>query len=408
MKKILIGVTGSIAAYKVAELVRQLKKSGQQVRVVMTRSATEIIPPMTLQVLSQQSVRVDLFDHEAEAKIDHIALARWADCVLIVPATANFMAKMCCGLADDLLSTLCLATDAPIVIVPAMNRLMWLNPATQANVQILRQRGVQLISPSAGEQACGEMGVGRMAEPEEIVAWLAEADFAADEPNISETDKQTQPLTGKRLLITAGPTIERIDPVRFISNDSSGKMGYALAQAARDLGAAVTLVSGKTALPRPRQVSYIGVESAQNMYDAVMDEVGEADWFIATAAVADYRVATPATQKMKKQGDDGLTLTLVQNPDILQSVCALANKPFCIGFAAETENLIAHAKAKRARKGADLMVANDVSNSALGFNSDDNAAVLLGEDFERTFTARPKSVLARELLLAAWQFSQLD
>ncbi len=392
MKKILIGVTGSIAAYKAAELVRLLKKRGDDVRVVMTASATEIIAPMTLQILSQHAVRVDLFDHEAEEKIDHIALARWADYIVIAPATANFMAKMACGLADDLLSTLVLASDAPIAIAPAMNRLMWDNPATQMNLQTLLQRGFKLIEPASGEQACGEVGTGRLAEPQAIVEWL---DKAAQSNDL---------LAGKRLVITAGPTIERIDPVRFISNDSSGKMGYALAEAARDFGATVTLVSGKTALPAPAGMQVVKVESAQDMLQAVMHHIDNADVFIATAAVSDYAVKTPAKQKMKKQGDAGLTLELVQNPDILHSVCQLENKPLCIGFAAETEHLIEHAKAKRLRKGADFIVANDVSAAGIGFNSDNNAATLIGEGVETAFDAMPKRQLAEALLRAIANF----
>ncbi len=389
MKKILIGVTGSIAAYKIAELVRLLKKENAEVRVVMTQSATEIITPMTLQVLSQNAVRVDLFSHEDEEKIDHIALARWADQIIIAPATANMLAKMAVGLADDLLSTICLATDVPIAVAPAMNRLMWAHPATQKNVEILIARGVEMIAPEAGEQACGETGAGRMAEPENILNWLHEKD-----------DKNTLPLAGKRLLITAGPTLERIDPVRYITNDSSGKMGYALAEAGRDLGAAVTLITGKTALTPPTGIHVIAIQSAQQMYAAVMEDVDSCDWFIAAAAVSDYRVAEPAQQKMKKQGDKGLTLTLVQNPDILRAVCKRDNKPLCIGFAAETENVLELAKAKRLRKRADFIIANDVSNAAIGFNADDNAVTLIGEDVEKHFPVMPKKKLAKQLLLA--------
>ncbi len=391
MSNILIGISGSIAAYKCAELVRLLKKRGDNVRVVMTRSATEIITPMTLQVLSQQEVRVDLFNHEDEAKIDHIALARWPEQILIAPATANVMAKVAIGLADDLLTTICLATEAPVAFAPAMNRRMWENPATQVNVQALLARGFELIEPDAGEQACGEIGAGRMAEPQAIVDWLRHS-LAPRHDNL---------LHGKQLLITAGPTIERIDPVRFLSNDSSGKMGYALAAAAQQLGATVTLVAGKTALPAPEKVTLIAVESAQQMLDAVLAHAEAADWFIATAAVADYSVAEPAKQKIKKNGEAGLTLTLVQNPDILQRVCALTPKPFCIGFAAETDNVIEHAKAKRRRKGADLIVANDVSKAAIGFNSDDNAVTLIGENYQQVFAQMPKQRLAFALLKAA-------
>lgn len=390
MKKILIGVTGSIAAYKIAELVRLLKKADYEVRVVMTKSAKEIISPMTFQVLTGKEVRTDLFDHEQEAKIDHIALARWPEQILIAPATANFLAKTAHGLADDLLSTLCLATDRPIAVAPAMNRLMWENSATQSNLQLLLKRGYQLISPTAGEQACGETGIGRMAEPQAILQWL--------------TDSSTKPLAGKNLMITAGPTIERIDPVRFISNDSSGKMGYALAQQAQLLGAEVILVSGKTALSAPQNIRRIQVESAKEMLHAVLNHITDCDWFIATAAVSDYTPLQSAKQKLKKADASGLTLQLVQNPDILATVCALTNPPFTLGFAAETENVIEYAKQKRLKKGADLIAANDVSKQNIGFNSDDNAISLLGENYEQHFATLPKKLLAKQLLLACLEY----
>ncbi|PIE46237.1 MAG: bifunctional phosphopantothenoylcysteine decarboxylase/phosphopantothenate--cysteine ligase CoaBC [Gammaproteobacteria bacterium] len=392
MKKILLGITGSIAAYKCAELIRQLQKNDCDVRVIMTTSATLFITPMTLQTLSRHKVRVDLFSHEDEEKIDHISLARWADEIIIAPATANFMAKITIGLADDLLTTVCLASDCPKTIAPAMNRLMWENIATQTNYQILQTRGYHFIAPDSGEQACGETGVGRMAEPDYIVKQLCPT---------------TPPLLlGKTLIITAGPTIERIDPVRFISNDSSGKMGYALAEQAALLGANVLLVSGKTALPCPNKVKRIVVESAQQMLTAVLQEIDNADWFIAAAAVSDYTVDNPALQKLKKSDDKGLTLTLVQNPDILKTVCQRSPKPFCIGFAAETEQLIKYATAKRLRKGADLIVANDVSNSEIGFNSDNNAVTLIGEDFIRDFPQSDKTTLAKALLKSAFTYEQ--
>ncbi|PIE45341.1 MAG: bifunctional phosphopantothenoylcysteine decarboxylase/phosphopantothenate--cysteine ligase CoaBC [Gammaproteobacteria bacterium] len=392
MKKILVGVTGSIAAYKSAELIRLCKKAGYEVRVVMTAAATEIITPMTLQVLSQNEVRIDLFNHEDEAKIDHIALARWADQIVIAPATANTIAKIANGIADDLLSTLCLATDCPVAVAPAMNRLMWDNPIMQGNLKQLLNRGYQLINPEAGEQACGEVGIGRMAEPEHILAWMS--------------TKFPTPLAGRHIVITAGPTIERIDPVRYISNDSSGKMGYALAEKAIDLGAKVTLISGRVCLTAPTGVDLIGVESAREMLDAVISCIDKADWFIAAAAVADYTIDRPAGQKMKKSGDDALTLTLVQNPDILKTVCALPNKPFCLGFAAETQNVIAHATAKRQRKGADLIAANDVSDKHIGFNSDSNAITLIGNNYQQFFDVMQKSQLAEKLLLACLDYQQ--
>ncbi|PID67033.1 MAG: bifunctional phosphopantothenoylcysteine decarboxylase/phosphopantothenate--cysteine ligase CoaBC [Gammaproteobacteria bacterium] len=390
LKKILIGITGSIAAYKIADLTRLLKKSGHEVRVVMTKSATHIISPMTLQVLSHHEVRCDLFNHQDEAKIDHIALARWAEQIIIAPATAHFMAKLAHGLADDLLSTICLATDKPIAIAPAMNRLMWENSATQSNLSTLLARGFQLIEPEQGEQACGETGIGRMAEPQTIMAWLQQSD--------------SKPLLGEKMVITAGPTIERIDPVRFISNDSSGKMGYALAEKAQALGAKVTLITGKTALSSPSGVTRIAVESAREMLAAVMQHIEDADWFIATAAVADYRLETPSEQKIKKQDDNGLTLKLVQNPDILASVCALPNPPFTVGFAAESENVIANGKQKRLKKGADLIAANDIAQKNIGFNSEDNAVTLIGENFQQSFEKMPKKQLAERLLLTGLEF----
>ncbi len=389
MKKILIGTTGSIAAYKTAEIIRLLKKSHYEVRVVMTKSATEIITPMTLQVLSQNNVRTDLFNHEDEAKIDHISLARWPDIILLAPATANIMAKIAHGIADDLLSTICLATDKPIFIAPAMNHLMWKNIATQENLKTLEHRGFNFIAPTVGDQACGENGTGRMAEPQAIVESLL---------NLSTETKQI--LAGKTMVITAGPTIERIDPVRFISNDSSGKMGYALAQQAQQLGAKVILVSGKTALSAPLGVTLINIESAKEMLEQVMKHIGQADWFIASAAVSDYTVECPAEQKMKKTDNSGIQLNLVQNPDILASVCALKNKPFTIGFAAETEQVIAYATQKRIRKGADIIAANDVSNSAIGFNSDNNAITLIGDNFMKELECMPKGKIAKSMLIA--------
>lgn len=392
MQKILIGVTGSIAAYKVAELIRLLKKSNHQVRVVMTTAATQIITPMTLQVLSQYPVRTELFDHENEAKIDHIALARWPDKIIIAPATANFMAKAAAGIADDLLTTICLATDAPIAIAPAMNRLMWENSATQANLHTLRQRGYQLIAPDNGEQACGEVGIGRMVSPETLASYL------------STTINRV--LTDKHLVITAGPTIERIDPVPYLSNDSSGKMGYALATAAIKLGAKVTLISGKTTLTPPHGVNFINVESAQSMYDHVMHHIDKADWFIATAAVADYYVKNPSQQKLKKHNHDKLTLILEKNPDILASVCALPNRPFCLGFAAETEQVVKYAKQKRLKKGVDLIAANDVSDKCIGFNSNNNAITLIGDNYQQDFPMMDKQQLAMQLLVACLDYQK--
>ncbi|MPV86302.1 bifunctional phosphopantothenoylcysteine decarboxylase/phosphopantothenate--cysteine ligase CoaBC [Ostreibacterium oceani] len=389
MKKILIGVTGSIAAYKVAELIRLLTQSGHEVRVVMTASATQFITPLTLQVLSGHKVRTALFDIDQEGEIDHISLARWADCILIAPCTANFIAKLTTGMADDLLSTLCLATQSPITLAPAMNQAMWHHPVTQANINQLTQHGIQIIAPASGEQACGEIGPGRMAEPTDI---------------FNQIHQNHQPLLGKHLMITAGATIERIDPVRFLSNDSSGKMGLALAQAAYHMGAKVTLIAGKLHTPPPAYLNCITVESARDMLAAVMAQVDHADWFIATAAVADYGIDSPMPQKIKKQGDNNLTLTLSQNPDILQTVCQLKNAPFTVGFAAETEAVIDNARAKRLKKGADLICANDVSTRDMGFNSDDNAVTVIGEGWEKSLPKASKAQLAYDILLACIEY----
>lgn len=384
MQNILLGITGSIAAYKTPELVRQLKKTGADVRVVLTSAAAEIVSPMTLQVLSQHEVRQDLFSHEDEAKIDHISLARFADAVLIAPATANFLSKLAHGLCDDLLTTLCVATQAPIYLAPAMNQAMWANPIVQENVAKLKAHGVHFLGPDSGFQACGETGQGRMLAPEAIVAALCK-----------QTAKN-QPLKGKHILITAGATIERIDPVRYLTNDSSGKMGCALAKAAHDLGAQVTLVLGKVSVPPPADVHCVEALSADAMLEAVLTHVKTADWFIAAAAVADYKVAEVASQKIKKSGQ-GLTLSLIENPDILREVCALPDKPLTIGFAAETDALLENARSKRLRKGADFIVANPVG-AGKGFFQDDNEAVLISEQQEVVFEKMSKSALAYALL----------
>lgn len=393
IKKVLVGICGSIAAYKSAELVRLLKKRNIDVRVVMTTSATEFITPMTLQVLSQNDVRHDVFNHEDEAKIDHISLARWADVIVIAPATANTLAKIAHGMADDLLTTICLATNSPIVIAPAMNQAMWANAITQKNLDALTQHGMTVLSPDVGEQACGEVGAGRMPEPQSIVNALL--DMTADVAlTVSSLD-----LTGKRILITAGPTREAIDPVRFLSNHSSGKMGFAIADAAANAGADVTLVAGPVSLTLTHpNITRIDITSAQELHDVVHRHIDAQDWFIATAAVSDYRVEDVAEQKMKKQGDGGLTLHLVQNPDVLKSVCDLDNRPLCVGFAAETDNILAYAKSKRQRKGADLICVNDVSDSTIGFNSDENQLTVIGETFERVLPKMSKRELGIALL----------
>ncbi len=360
-KRILLGVTGGIAAYKSADLTRRLRDAGAEVRVVMTRAATEFITPLTMQALSGNPVHLHLLDPQAEAAMGHIELARWADGVLVAPASANFMAKLAHGLAGDLLSTLCLACDAPLALAPAMNRLMWANPATQHNRQLLEQRGVQLFGPAVGEQACGEVGEGRMVEPQQLVEMTAGL-FA------------TGSLSGLKVVVNAGPTREAIDPVRFISNRSSGKMGYAIAAAAAEAGATVTLVSGPVALPAPPRVARIDVESAAQMYEAVLANMPGCDIFIGAAAVADYRPQQPAQHKIKKTQAE-LSLALERTPDILASVAALPNAPFTVGFAAETEDLESHARAKLVAKALDMVAANQVGQG-MGFDSDENALTL--------------------------------
>jgi phosphopantothenoylcysteine decarboxylase/phosphopantothenate--cysteine ligase len=382
-KRILLGVTGGIAAYKACELTRRLRDAGAEVRVVMTRSATEFVTPLTFQALSGQKVRTALFDPEAEAGMDHIALARWADAILVAPATADFLARLAHGQADDLLSTLCLASRAPLCVAPAMNQAMWANPATRANVQTLTERGVRLLGPGAGSQACGETGEGRMLEVPELVAGL-EAVFA------------TGTLVGLHVLVTAGPTREPLDPVRYLSNRSSGKMGYAVARAAREAGARVTLVTGPTALAVPEGVEAVQVETAHEMLEAVMARTGAADVFVAAAAVADYRAASVQDHKIKKQAEH-LSLTLARNPDILATVAALPGGPFTVGFAAETRDLERNARTKLMKKGLDLIAANDVSNGQ-GFDVDENALTLLWPGGGTTLERQPKERLARQLV----------
>lgn len=383
-KRILLGVTGGISAYKSAELVRHLRSAGAEVRAVMTQAAGEFITPLTLQALSGHPVQQHLLDPASEAGMGHITLARWADVVLIAPASADFMAKLAHGLADDLLSTLCLATAAPLALAPAMNQQMWFNPATQANKQILEGRGVRLFGPAEGAQACGEVGPGRMLEPARITE-LTAGIFTAGS------------LSGARVLVSAGPTREEIDPVRYISNRSSGKMGYALAAAACEAGARVTLISGPTALPAPERVERIDVVSAQEMHEAVLARALHSDIFIAAAAVADFHPAESAAQKIKKPRDK-FALSLVRNPDILEDVAALLHAPFTVGFAAETENLELNAQAKRAAKKLDMIAANWVNQPGLGFDSDENELRLFWEGGGNLLTRAPKERLARELI----------
>ncbi|MGL4473761.1 MAG: bifunctional phosphopantothenoylcysteine decarboxylase/phosphopantothenate--cysteine ligase CoaBC [Shewanella sp.] len=383
-KKILLGIGGGIAAYKSADLVRRLKERGAEVRVVMSQGAKEFITPLTLQALSGHPVASDLLDPAAEAAMGHIELARWADLMIIAPATANLIARFNAGMADELITTCVLATSAPIALCPAMNQRMYINAATQANLSNLRQRGIHLWGPASGSQACGEIGPGRMLEPLEI-AKRAEAFFAP------------QLLAGQKIMITAGPTREAIDPVRYISNHSSGKMGYALAQAAQAMGADVTLVSGPTQLATPSGVTRINVESADDMLSAVMADIAKQTIFIGCAAVADYRVADIATQKVKKSSST-MTLALVRNPDILASVAALDNKPFCVGFAAETQDVEHYAKGKLTAKRLDMIAANDVSVAGLGFNADSNALQVIWPTGQQALPATDKLTLAQQLL----------
>lgn len=383
-RRILLGVTGGIAAYKSAELVRRLRERGAEVQVVMTAAATAFITPLTLQALSGRAVRTGLMDPQAEAAMSHIELARWADCILIAPASADFIARLAHGLADDLLSTVCLASEAPLVVAPAMNRVMWQHPATQANCATLAARGVRLLGPAAGEQACGEVGAGRMLEPMALVEALKVTPPAVD-------------LRGLTVLVTAGPTREPLDPVRFLTNRSSGKMGYAVAEAARDAGADVILVSGPVHLPAPAGVICMRVETAEAMRAAVLQHIAAADLFIATAAVADYRPAVRAADKIKKNGEP-LTLSLEPTPDILAEVAARPERPFTVGFAAETERLAAYAEAKRRRKNIDMIAANQVDDRGLGFDSDDNALTVFWEGGSLALPRQPKRALASALL----------
>lgn len=384
-KRLLLGVTGGIAAYKSAELARRLREAGAEVRVVMTRAATEFITPLTMQAVSGQPVHLHLLDPTAESAMSHIDLARWPDAIVIAPASADFLAKLAHGRADDLLSTLCLATAAPVIVAPAMNQQMWHNAATQANVEILHTRGIAVWGPAEGEQACGDVGPGRMLEPPDLVARAA-ALF------------ETGTLAGRHVLITAGPTQEPLDPVRYISNRSSGKMGYAVAQAALDAGARVTLITGPTALTPPSRAQVVRVATAQAMYDAVHAHASKADIFIGVAAVADYRAAEVAPQKIKK-GADTLTLVLQKNPDILTSVAALTPRPYTVGFAAETGDVERLAREKLLAKGADLVAANEVG-ADLGFDTEDNALLLVDRQGTLSLPMQPKPKLARQLIQA--------
>jgi phosphopantothenoylcysteine decarboxylase/phosphopantothenate--cysteine ligase len=404
--RILLGVTGGIAAYKSADLVRRLREAGADVQVAMTPAATAFVAPLTFQAVSGRPVRTELLDVNAEAGMGHIELARWANLILIAPATADFLARLAHGMADDLLSTLCLATDQPIAVAPAMNRLMWQNAATQDNCRLLARRGVKIWGPGTGEQACGEIGAGRMLEPVELRNRVVELLGAKGGQAELQTEPATStcwPLTlhdlqGLTVLLTAGPTREALDPVRFISNRSTGRMGFAVAEAAAMAGARVILVSGPVGLQTPPGVERIDVESAVEMYEAVMHRVREANIFIATAAVADYRAAQPAEQKIKKT-QDTLMLELTRNPDILAEVAALcSHRPFTVGFAAETHEVLRYAEDKRRRKNLDLIAANQVGLPGSGFESEQNALHVLWEGGERVLPLADKTLLGQQLV----------
>jgi phosphopantothenoylcysteine decarboxylase/phosphopantothenate--cysteine ligase len=387
--RVLLGVTGGIAAYKSAEIVRRLRERGAEVQVVMTAGARQFVTPLTFQALSGRPVRSDLWDDAAEAAMGHIELARWADRILVAPASADFLARLAHGLADDLLTTLCLATDVPISVAPAMNRLMWANPATRANVELLRTRGVAILGPGVGDQACGETGPGRMLEPAELVDAILTPPAVAAPVAVGA-------LAGRKVVVTAGPTRERIDPVRFITNRSSGKMGYAVAEAARDAGADVVLVSGPVNLPAPPGLRRVCVETAEQMMAAVGAEVPGTDIFIAAAAVSDYRPVQVSSEKIKKTSDS-LLLALSRTPDILATVAAGSPRPFVVGFAAETQNVERNALAKLEGKRLDMIAANQVGDG-LAFDCDDNALTVYWPDGKRELPKAGKAQLAAQLV----------
>ena len=385
-KNILLGVTGGIAAYKSAEIVRHLKKSGASVRVVMTRSAEEFITPLTLQALSGNRVSTELLDAEAEAAMGHIELAKWADGILIAPATANTIARLSSGRGDDLLSTVTLAFDGPISIAPAMNQAMWRDERTQENLNKLINNNFGICGPGSGEQACGDIGLGRMLEPLEILEMFS-----------SSFDKGI--MSGKRILITAGPTQEPIDPVRFITNRSSGKMGYALAEAAIESGAQVTLISGPVNIEPPSNCNLVAIKTAKEMYESVMHHIKGADVYIGTAAVSDYSPAHINESKIKKDGSNAaMVLELKENQDILKSVSELKERPYVVGFAAETDNLIENAEKKLNNKNLDLIVANDVSDKEIGFDSDENEVTLITHEEKQLIQKQNKRKISKNII----------
>jgi phosphopantothenoylcysteine decarboxylase/phosphopantothenate--cysteine ligase len=383
-RNVLLGVSGGIAAYKSAQLIRELQERGASVRVIMTNGAREFITPLTLQALSGNPVHTELLDEQAELGMGHIELARWADLLLIAPATADLIARLSAGRADDLLTTVALATAAPLMLAPAMNQQMWKDPATAANVNTLLNRAATIVGPTEGLQACGDVGPGRMEEPA-LIADAAASLFA------------TGLLAGKRVVITAGPTREALDPVRYISNNSSGKMGYALAQAAVDAGAVTTLVSGPVGLSAPDHARLLAVDSAEQMLEQCLTLIPDCDIFIACAAVADYRPEKMEEQKIKK-GPQEMTLHLVRTPDIVAAIAASEHCPYIVGFAAETSDVVSYARDKMQRKGLDMIVANDVSDPSIGFNSDDNAVTVLWRNGEQLLARASKSTIARQIV----------
>jgi len=390
-KKIILGISGGIAAYKTPEFVRRLKAQGADVRVVMTNGAKAFITPLTLQAVSGNAVADDLLDTQAELAMGHIELAKWADLVIIAPATADIMARICAGMANDLLTTLCLATSAPIALAPAMNQQMWHAHATQANIATLHERGYHLWGPGSGEQACGDIGLGRMLEVDDLVE--LSSDFFAEKY-----------LQDQHWVVTAGPTREAIDPVRYISNHSSGKMGYAIAHAALRAGAKVTLISGPVTITPPAGCQFISVNSADEMHQHALAFAKQCTTFVACAAVADYRVATIETQKIKKTNDT-MQLELVKNHDIVADVANLADKPFMVGFAAETQNIEQYARGKLMRKNLDLIAANDVAKSGQGFNSDNNALTLYSAIDKTEIPLASKQLVAKQLVSLIHQHS---
>ena len=385
-KNILLGVTGGIAAYKSAEIVRGLKKAGSSVRVVMTQSAKEFITPLTLQALSGNPVSTDLLDVEAEAAMGHIELARWADAILIAPATANTLAKLSSGRADDLLSSITLAFDGPIGLAPAMNQAMWKDERTQSNIQNLEHKNFSLYGPGSGEQACGDVGLGRMLEPSEIIELFASLFEAGT-------------MSNKSILITAGPTQEPIDPVRYLTNRSSGKMGYALAEAAVEAGAQVTLVSGPVNIEPPARCNLVSVKTAEEMHEAVMHYIKKKDIYIGTAAVADYSPTKVEGSKIKKdRSNSPLVLEMKENKDILKEVSELEDKPYMVGFAAETDDLLENARKKLETKKLDLIIANDVSDKSIGFDSNENEVTLITSSEELLLDRDSKKKIAKKIL----------